>query len=438
LTERRNPNRAQSDAESPSSRQGAGAASPTHSAPIEKLVGKIVAALPLLDEKALEAALAEIKERPRASLHCLFERFTSADDAERWVIRHLLLRSADADVADDLNALIFDASQGAWVKVMANDILGELGSPVDPDVFAMSVPDPEALQAKLPSQVARKLAAGEPEAAAAHARELDANVRSIVIHEVVAALKERAVPLLQALARESERNAMSVVDAVEQNRLEAGVPLLLDLQESEGRALQKQIKRALYELRKAGVAIPETEESEPSPVERQEKGLSPYRMLIGESASRGLTVVAMSWKRPNGRLKVLTVVLDLWRRGLDDAALRADMSRSSFERFVGERLGRKMRWEEATFEQCRALIARGVRVAREFGTPLPFDFSMGKELLGDIEREAADIENPFVCSACGRPLDDASVARIRAAAPYDTMPIETRCAECRGRGGDST
>ena len=132
-------------------------------------------------------------------------------------------------------------------------------------------------------------------------------------------------------------------------------------------------------------------------------------------------------------MKVFSVLVDPWKRGIQQAGLRVDMSKSSFDRFLQSQSGAKLRMKETSLDECRKLVARGVRVAKEFGAPLPFDFGMGRPLLGDLDAEIAAIKNPFLCSACGRALDAETVEKIRTVAPYEHIPAETRCAACRAK-----
>ena len=271
---------------------------------IERLFTQLAAELPLLDMKILGAVLAEVKARPRASHRYLFKQFNSADPARRAVASRILARSGSADVMDELNAAIFDADQEPWIKILANDLLAELGSPVDPDVFAMSVPQSKELQAKLPSRVLRLLADGDTAAAVEHARTLHAADRSLIIYEVVAREKERALGFLEALAADDEASAAAVVCAIGMEKLEAAVPLLLELQRTAARDLAKLIKKTFFEMRKAGIEVPEEEPSDahrPAGSDAAD-GLTPYRMKLSEPTARGSVLAVMAWRRPNGRL----------------------------------------------------------------------------------------------------------------------------------------
>ena len=418
----------------PSGRDGSRQATrPPQAGTMSRLLSQMVEGLPLLDGKTFDRALSEIAERPRTSLHYLFEQLTSGEPAARAVASRLLVRCGDASVQDDLSAIVFDADQDPWTKVLANDLLAELGSPVDPDVFATSVENPGELQKKLPSRVLRFLAEGDAAAAAAHARTLDPVDRFLMIYEAGSREKEGATEFLRALAGDDQANAAAVVGAIGAERIETGVPLLLELRQATGHDLQKVIKRVLFDMRKAGVEIPE---EKPRPTSRSseeetDSRLPLHRALMSEPTPEGRVLVVLAWERQRGRLKVFTVVVDLWKRGIADAALRVDMSRSSFERFVSAQSGRPQPLKEMPFEECRRMIARGACVAKEFGSPLPYDFGVGKALLGVFEEAVAAVENPFLCSACGRALDAETVERIRASAPYDNIPVEARCAECR-------
>ena len=104
---------------------------------------------------------------------------------------------------------------------------------------------------------------------------------------------------------------------------------------------------------------------------------------------------------------------------------------SSFERFVGSQSSERMKLRQTSLEECRRTVARGLRVTKELGMPVPFDFGLGRPLLGDVERDVEAIGNPFQCVRCGAALDEETVAKIRELAPYDNMTPETRCAACR-------
>lgn len=403
---------------------------------IQKLIADIVESLPVVDARALDAAVAELKGHPGASLHYLFESFTSADAATRAIVARVLAECGGDDVIDNLNAVIFDAAQDAHTKVLANDLLAELGHAVDPDVFAMGVPDAETLRQKLPSRALHLLAENDVAAAVDHARSLDQADRCMIILTAASRYGERARPLLKALAEADEADAFAVAGTISSLKLAAGAPLLIAMQRIANKPLQKLIKKALFGLRKAGVAAAEEKpRAEKGPAGGvAESQLEVYGAMMSEARSNEPILVILARVRPNGRLKVFTALVDFSKRGIQEAVIRLDMSKSSFDRFVTSQARTKLPLRKATVEECRRVVARGFCVAKEFGSRIPVDFSLGKQLLGDMEAEVASIENPFLCATCGKALDAETVEKIRAAAPYDNIPVETRCVACRGAG----
>ena len=399
---------------------------------MERLILALKEALPVFDRKIFDAALQEIKDRPRAAVHYLFDQFGTQDQAVRAFVCRLLRETGAPDVLDNLNAIIFDADYSEADKVLANDILDHLGQPVDPDVFAMSVEDPEPMAAALPSRVSALLAKGDVNGAVEKARTLPQAERSILIADAILKTPDHALPFLTALAKDGEDNAMAVSAAIASEKFEAGLQLLNDLQETAGRDLQKLIKRALFDLRGEGVEIPQPKpQAEPRTKAEATDAEALYRAYMSEFSPAGVGLVIVARQRPDRRLKVFSVLISLWKRGIQQAGLRNSMSRSSFDRFVRDQGRGRMTLSESNLEECRRLVARGMRVAKEFGTPLPFDFGMGKAMLGDVDGEAEALETPFLCSQCGKPLDIETVEKIRASAPYENIPVETRCADCR-------
>jgi hypothetical protein len=409
------------------------AASPPQAPPpIERVISRLTTDLPAFDPKLLQDALEEMRERPRASLQYLLKCITSGDPAARAAAA-LILPKIGADVVDDLNALIFDIGQEVSVKVLANCLLAQLGSAVDPDVFAMTVPQAEEAERKLPYRALQLLKKGDLAGALEHARTLHPSERWLIMHSAAEEEKARALPFLDALARDDEGNATAAASAIAAAKIAEGAPFLLELQRTAGRELQKLIKRLLFDLRKAGIEAPEERPKAAEPAEGDDSELPLYRALASEPSPHGLILVTVARARPNGRLKVFSVLVDPWKRGIQQAGLRTDMSKSAFDRFLQSQSGTKLKMKETSLGECRKLVARGARVAKEFGAPLPFDFGMGRPLLGDLDAEIAAIENPFLCSVCGKALDSEAIERIRTVAAYEHIPAETRCGACRAK-----
>jgi len=405
---------------------------------MEKTFEALLAGLPELDLRQLQALAAEARAYPANSYPRFLEKL-QADDPAECALAFLLLRECgDAELKDTLNATVFDISQDDLAKVRANELLTELGSPIDPDVLEMTVPEAAQLAAGSPWSLLRTLDAGQTEAAAEVFCKLDARTRAVLIHHIARKDLTRALSFFQTILGEDEANARAVASALGQSGAAAAVPLLLQLVAHPAKEVQKTVKRMLFLLRAAGVAVPEAEPARedeslresPAATAVAEAGLPVHKALVGQTPSGLVAVVAVAREYPNGRLNTLIIIVDFWRRGIVDARHWISMSRSEFRRYIQERFGTQVKFREASLEECRRLAARGLRVAQELGTPIPFDFQTGKGVLGELAADVAALSNPFICSQCQGELDDESIARLRATAGYD-MPAETRCARCR-------
>lgn len=401
---------------------------------IDRLMAALIEALPIFDQKAFDAVVAEVKAHPRAALHYLFDHFVGEAPPLQAMISRILIECAGHDIIDNLNAIIFDAEHDEQVKVRANDILAALGEPIDPDVFAMSVSDPAPYAEKLPSRVSELLSAGDLDKALEKTRALHPAERAILITDIIRKHPDAALNFITALTADNEDNAAAVVAAIGAEKFEPALPLLPSLQKTAGRPLQKLIKKTLFDLRAEGLKMPaeQTEAKPQTPANKEtDTSLPLHRAVLSKPLKSGLALAIIARTRPNRKLKVFSVLVSLWKRGIYQAGLRVNMSRSAFDRFVKSQASGRFDLHDATIEDCCQVIARGMRIAKEFGAPLPFDFGVGKSLLGNIDAIANSMETPFLCSQCNQPLETDIIEKIRASAPYDNIPVETRCANCQ-------
>lgn len=386
-----------------------------------------------LDPHRLDEVVKAARRYPAAARRKLFQLFEVAEPAIQAVLALVLKRWADADVVDNLNGLVFDDAKDDLVRVRAAELLADLGHPIDPDVLAMSVSNAKELAANLPAAVWEKLASAEPAEGAAALLAVDAPFRLVIVHRLVEEKGESAMRLL-AEAVGDESVALAAAFALGRTGKEFAVALLGSLEEHPSRKVQKIARRSLFALKAAGVKLPEPQPKprEEAPAEPADDELPLFRALIlDETKRQGVHLAAVARERPDGYLKVVFVVVDLYKRGIRSASCRLGMSKSAFRRRVEtpDRDGSKMR--AATLEECQKLVARGLRATQILGGSMPYDFQVGRRVLGDIEPFLAEFENPFLCESCGAALPESVVERIREVAAYEHIPVEPFCESCR-------
>ncbi len=429
------------DADAPAAEQNGDDPAPTDRrlAGIETVFGELLGSLPELDFGKLGRLAADAKSYPANSYPVLL-RELYGEDCGASALAFLILRECgDAELKGRLGAAVFDVSLGDRAKVCANELLTELGAPVDPDVLEMSVSNATEIAAGLPSAVLRRLDAGDQAGAIEALRELDQGARALLIHALSRRDLAGALPLLEEILGNDEADPRAVASALAQTGDEAAAPILRRLVELSSREVQKTARRALYAMGGAVEEEPEAQaagvaaEGEPAEERAGTRELPLHKSVSAWTSDRGMAVVAVAREYPNGRLKALIMILDFWRRGIADARFRINMSRAEFRRYLRERFRSEITFEDTPIEECLQLVARGLRVAREVGTPIPFDLQSGKDILGDLSAAEASIANAFLCRECGGELDEDTVAAIKDAAAFD-IPVETRCGECRRKG----
>lgn len=416
-----------------------GAAAATSSAPerMTEVFDAMAQGLPVLDYGHMKELAQSVADFPATGKRILLRKFVRGTEAEK-ALAYVALAEYGAKIVDDLNAVVFDVGQSTEVKGRATELLAELGNPIDRDVLDISIPNPDELAARSPWQAVRDAAAGKAKEAVRRLREMDSATRAVVIHRLAEKDVQKGLPLFQQLDLNDEPTAEAVVSALGQFPTQDAVDVLRRLADSESRSVQKSARKALHSMRTSGFDAPELEAAEEeapgieAPAEKEEAGVPPlFNATIAEAGDGKYALVSVAREYPNGRLQVLTVALDFWKKGLRGARYWLDMGKSRYRRDLDERRKSGLALRDATVEECRKRVARGIRVAREVGTPIPFDIQAGKHVLGDVMAEAGKLTAAFVCTRCGEPLPDDVVARIKEAAPYDQVIVETRCEKCR-------
>ena len=403
---------------------------------IGEVFDSLVRELPALDYAQLKELVQSVIDFPATGKRMLLKKFVAGSDPEKALAR-LALAEYGHKIVDDLNAVVFDVSQSDEVKVRANLLLTELGSPIDRDVLEISVRNADDLAAKSPWHALREAEAGSAAEAVQRLRGTEPKTRAVILHRLAEKDVKKALPLFQQLDLNDEPTAEAVVSALGQFPTQDGVQLLAKLAEAESRSIQKAARKALHSMRTSGFDVPEIETEEEAaraevkPEKEEAQGPPLFDATVAETGDGKYALVSVAREYANGRLQVLTVAVDFWKKGLRGARYWLDMGKSRYRRNLDERRQSGLTLRGASIDECRKLVARGIRIAREVGTPIPFDIQAGKHLLGDVMAEATQLPAAFVCTKCGQPLPDERVARMKEAAPYDQVIVETRCEKCR-------
>ena len=405
-------------------------------AKMERELDRLAERLPHLDTRAFGRVAAVLRDYPGATLRVLVKRLANEDPAVRGLAARAIAGCDDPKVARRLKAMVFDVVAPDLAKVVANDILARSGQGVEPDVLEMSVPDAEELIAQLPDRTLDILAEGRRAEAVARFRGLAQAEKALLVYRLAESGAEGAAEFYEQVAAGDDYVAEACVWAISMAHMAAGAAFVARMSESSNKGLHKAAKRALYDLRASGVDVPHPEaevEEKPEPEAEPSDGELPvYQVWISATSDTEPIFLSVARERPNGRLKVISMVIDLWKGGMRSAAFRQDLSKSGLKRAMGN-WRREMELRESDLDEARRIVARAILVCRAMETPIPMDFQLGRSLLGLLDDALASAGAPFRCSECGAALDGDMAGRARDAAVYSHVKLETRCAECRAR-----
>lgn len=403
---------------------------------IDKCLEKLVEGLPGFNPKEFARAVDAIKEYPDPAFRLLCKRLAGKDAAVRALACWAVSETLSPAVAERLKAMAFDELLPAEARAQATEYLARLGQPVDPEVLEMSLPNAAEILDRLPVRVVDAMREGQVEEAARRFGALQAPEQAVLVHRLAAELKDAAAPLFEKVAGESEALGEAVVAAVASHHLGACAGLLRRLAESDSKALHKAARKALYALKSAGCDVSGHEEAAQPVTAAQEEpadaDLPLCKAVVAESR-QGNVCFFLAVERPNGRLKTLYVLVNVWGGGILKAGMRPAISKSQFAKTL-KSMSRDFQLREADMEEIRRIAARGLASTQALGLRVPLDFQLGRDMLGDLDALVAEMGSPFRCTTCGAALGESALQAVKDAAVYSHVQVEKQCSACRASG----
>jgi hypothetical protein len=398
-----------------------------------QLLDALAADLPRLDLKVVAQVVKDARTYPTAALRLLLRRLASDDPAVQAVAERVLASCGGPAVIENLKATVFDVTAPEKLKLRANELLAEVDTPVDPDVLEMGVPQAAKRAADLPGRVCDALAAGRFDEAAERFRRQARPAQAMLIHRLAAVKAAGLTRFLRFVSEGDEYVQEAALCAVSAHALADAADLVVEWASSLSKTIQKAAKRAIFDLKAAGVVVPEPPAEAPqaeSQAEPADDQLPVYRATAVETPEGALDFVSVARLRPNGRLKLLLMSVDPWRGGIRMAAYRSDVSQSAYDRTLRSIAEKNSTVRDADLGEVRRLAALGLAAARALGTRIPLDFQLGRSLLGPMDEEIASAGAPFRCASCGGALGEETLRQVRDSLVYDHVKIERRCPAC--------
>ena len=184
-----------------------------------------------------------------------------------------------------------------------------------------------------------------------------------------------------------------------------------------------------------------------------------------------LTVI-VARERPNGNLKTMVLLLDLWKKGIRDCFVDANLSKKelghlciklgqsyhlaeqppidiskekvkSKEHTHSEAHTHKEKhqkrielaeqpFERIEFAECQKLIRHAWDIAREVKTEIPWGFQYWRDMLGNLSKVPKMEGSLYKCPKCGGDLPQSAVDLIKQHAQSDDIQFYILCRKCGG------
>ena len=155
-----------------------------------------------------------------------------------------------------------------------------------------------------------------------------------------------------------------------------------------------------------------------------------HTALVSDSDTSGMLDLAIAWKKPNGRLKAMFLLLDFWKRGLKDCFVDVDISEAEFQQKCANMGGRGAK--KISLDDAKKLVKRSTFISGAVGTPIPWDYQHWAYLLGDMSHVPNPSGSLYKCSRCGADLSNPIIEVMKKHAQLEEAHFYMVCDKCAG------
>ena len=158
---------------------------------------------------------------------------------------------------------------------------------------------------------------------------------------------------------------------------------------------------------------------------------------------KGSRSILVAREKENGKLQIISVMVDEWKTGLKDCFGECDLSKKEFDKLVAMQPDY---CADANLNECKEITKRGILIAETLGLRIPREFREFKYILSDLDTVEVT-GSLYKCFECGKgDLPDEIVERIKEVTLHDVAAgvcgteDETMlcfvCDKCKGKEGE--
>lgn len=190
-----------------------------------------------------------------------------------------------------------------------------------------------------------------------------------------------------------------------------------------------------------------------------------YKCLVSKSRETGMIVAVVARERPDGSLKVMFILLDLWKKGIRDCFVDARVSKNELEsrctkvakhyhiakppedesseekeekeedeeKKEEKRKRGEFPFTEVGLKDFQKLVRYAYRIADEVNTEIPWDLIYWSNMFGDMSEVSVIGGSLYKCPKCGADLPEQVVELMKQHAQSDDIQFYILCRKCGGR-----
>lgn len=147
----------------------------------------------------------------------------------------------------------------------------------------------------------------------------------------------------------------------------------------------------------------------------------------------GLVTALVSRRNPDDTLRVMALLLDLWKVGVQECIVDASATEETVERLLRKHEGE---FAEVELSECQTLAKWAETISREVGHEIPWEYTHWNSMLDDMSLVTPPTGSLYKCARCGDELPEKAVTLMKRYALDADVQFYLVCRKCGGEFED--
>ena len=159
------------------------------------------------------------------------------------------------------------------------------------------------------------------------------------------------------------------------------------------------------------------------------KNLPLHKAYLRYLPDSGCASVIVARQNPDGTLRAMTLLLDLWKVGIQDCFVDIAVLEEQVEKYAQSE---EPPYEEKELLECQRYIKWAETISQQVGHEIPWEYKHWKSILGDMNAAPAHEGSLYKCAECMADLPEKAVELMKQYALRDDVQFYLACRKCGG------